>query len=145
MPNFKDTQPYFVYKRITLALQKELFLFKIFQGFNYLVRDMIVQYPEIDNTGLIFGPYLRFKWTQRAQDVHPMDHPIPFRLVTSPASAGSQINVAGEMTAASIKNQKTLNVLYPEKDIIYIEITGQNGVTPEIIDIVLKGYLIPKE
>jgi hypothetical protein len=139
------SQPFFIYRRLNLLQLTERFFYKVDQGFYYLLRDIIFKYPEIDATGAIFGPFLEFRLVQKAQDIYPDDVPIPLRLVSTPASFGNAINAAGQMTANSPRNQKTLNTMYPQKDNIEIKITGQNGVTPTVVDIVLNGYLLPIE
>jgi hypothetical protein len=139
------SQPFFVYRRLVLAQPTEKFFYRVDQGFYYLLRDIIIKYPEIDATGAIFGPFLEFRIIQKAQDIYPEDTPIPIRLISSPASYGVAINAAGQMTATQPTGAKTLNTIYPQKDNIEIRITGQNGVTPAVVDIVLNGYLLPIE
>jgi len=136
-------QPFFIYRRITLNAGTEYFIEKIEQGFYYLLREIVVAYPELDVAGAVFGPELSFEMVQKAQDIFPQDEPIPFRLVSTPGNDGIQITAGGQLTATPVKSCKTLNVMYPEKDVITIKITGQNGVNPAIIDIMLNGYLIP--
>lgn len=143
MGNFKNSQPYFVYQRITLISPIEYFFFHIDFGFYYLLRNLIVKYPEVDSTGAIFGPHLRFETVQRSTEQYAQDEPIPIELVSTPGSAGISINAAAQMTTQGPSSQKKFNVIYPHRDNIEIKISGQNGTTPELIDIVAVGYLIP--
>lgn len=143
--SISKSQPFFIYRRIVLLQPTEYFFHRVDQGFYYLLRDIIFKYPEIDATGAIFGPFLEFRLVQKAQNIYAEDVPIPLRLVSSPASFGVAINAAGQMTPVQPENQKTLNTIYPQKDNIEIKITGQNGVTPEVVEIVLNGYMIPIE
>jgi hypothetical protein len=136
-------QPYFIYRRITLNAGTEYFLEKIEQGFYYLLREIVVAYPELDVAGVNFGPELSFEMVQRAQDIFPQDEPIPFRHVSTPGNDGIQVTAGLQLTATPVKANKILNVIYPEKDNIEIKITGQNGTNPVFIDIMLNGYLIP--
>lgn len=145
MNKFENSQPYFVYKRITLTRPVEYFFHEIDYGFNYFLRYLIVKYPEIDVTGANYGPHLRFEAVERAINRRVQNTPIPFELVSTPGSAGVQINAANQMTATGPKNQKKLNVLYPYRDNIEFSISGQNGTEPELVDIVTVGYLIPNE
>lgn len=144
MNNFEGSQPYFVYQRITLTSPVEYFFYAIDYGFDYLLRNLIIKYPEVDNTGAIFGPQLSFEAVESAINRRVQNTPIPFNLVSTPGSSGVAVNAADQMTATGPKNQKKLNVLYPYRDNIEFRITGQNGTTPELIDIVTVGYLIPK-
>ena len=139
----RESQPYFIYRRILLTSPVVHFLFPVDYGFWYLLRKMYVKYPEVDITGAIFGPHLRFETYQRAANKFPQNVPIPFELITSPGSAGVTIDAAGNMTATGIKNSKLQNVVHPFRDNIEIKISGQNLITPTQIDIALHGYLIP--
>lgn len=143
MEETEKRQPYFIYRRVTLNAGTEYFIEKIEQGFYYLLREIVVAYPELDVAGVVFGPELSFRMVQKAQDIYPQDVPIPFRLVSTPGNDGIQITAGGQLTATPVKANKILNIVYPEKDSIEIKITGQNGTNPEIIDIMLNGYLIP--
>lgn len=146
LDTIRESQPYFIYQRITLAAPINYFLFPIDYGFWYLLRKIYVKYPEIDATGLIFGPVpLRFETYQRAANKFPQNVPIPFDLVGTPGSAGVSVDAAGNMTATGCKNSKLQNVVHPFRDNIEIQISGQNTATPAVIDIALHGYLIPSK
>jgi len=137
--------PYFVYRRLTLAAAIEYFMFHIEYGFYYLLRELRVKYPEIDAGGVTFGPQLSFKAVRRSTNTYFQDAPIPFNLLTTPGSSAVQVNAASQMTATPPKNNKVLNILFPYRDNIELQVSGQNGTTPTICDIVLVGYLIPFE
>lgn len=143
MNNFEGSQPYFIYQRLTLTNTVEHFLFPVDYGFNYLLRDIVTKYPEVDAAGATFGPDLSFTPVHTYQSRKTSNVPVPFGLVSTPGSAGVQVNAAAQMTATGPKNQKKFNVIFPYRDSIHIEITGQNGTTPVLVDIVLVGYLIP--
>lgn len=143
--NFIGSQPYFIYKRIQLTSVKAFFLHPIDYGFDYLLRNIIVKYPEVDSTGANYGPKLRFESVETSASRRVQNVPIPFELVTTPGSAGVQINAALQMTATGPNAKKMINVVHPYRDNIHIEITGQNGTLPVIVDIVTVGYLIPNK
>lgn len=143
MNNLSGSQPYFIYQRLTLINTVEHFLQSVDFGFDYLLRNLIVKYPEVDAAGATFGPDLSFTPVNSYADMKTSNFPVPFGLVATPGSAGVQVNAAAQMTATGPKNQKKFNVVFPYRDRIHIEITGQNGTTPVLVDIVLVGYLIP--
>ena len=138
----RDSQPYYIYKRLTLNSPYAYFFEPIDYGFWYLLRKIYVKYPE--NDGVLFGPHLRFETYQRAANKFPQNVPIPFELVSSPGSAGVSIDAAtGNYTATPVKNAKNQNVVHPYRDNIELTVTGQNLTTPQSIDIMLLGYYIP--
>ena len=143
MDKLQGSQPYFIYERITLVSPIEYFLHTIDYGFFYLLRSIVVQYPEIDSTGAIFGPHLRFESVETTVNHRVQNEPIPFELVTTPGSSGVAVNAADQLTATQPLNQKKFNVVHPNRDVIEFRISGQNGTTPELVDIMLVGYLIP--
>lgn len=145
LDSIRESQPYFIYKRILLNTPTARFLHTIDYGFWFLLRKIICKYPQVDVTGAIFGPNLRFETYQTAANKFPQNVPIPFELVSSPGSTGVTIDAAGNMTATPVKNAKLQNVVHPYRDTIDIRITGQNLTTPTQIDIMLLGYYLPEK
>lgn len=144
MSNLQNSQPYFIYRRLILTKQVEYFLFDIDYGFNYLLRNINVRFPEIDSTGAVYGPTLNFESIENSVGRRAQNEPIPFNLLATPGSSGVSVNGSGQMTSASLKNKKMLNVAYPYRDTIQFKVSGQDGITPVAVDIVLIGYLVAK-
>lgn len=145
LDSLRESQPYYIYKRIELNTPTARFLHTIDYGFWYLLRKIHFKYPSVDVTGAIFGPNLRFETYQTAANKFPQNVPIPFELVGSPGSTGVTIDAAGNMTATPVLNAKLQNVVHPYRDTIDFRITGQNLTTPTQIDIMLIGYYIPEK
>jgi hypothetical protein len=143
LDSIRESQPYFIYKRIPLSTTAAYFFHQIDYGFWYLLRKVYVKYPEIDVTGLIFGPRIRVESYQRGSNKIPQNVPIPFELFCTPGGNSVTVSAGGQMTATGPKNTKLQNVVYPYRDNIELTITGQNTITPIQVDIVLLGYLIP--
>lgn len=141
----REAQPYFIYGRLTLNAPTNYFLFPIDYGFWYLLRKVHIKYPEVDQTGAIFGPHLRVEMYERASNKWPQNAPVSFELFATPGSAGVTITAGGQMTATGPKNAKLINKIFPYRDNLQLEVSGQNTVTPAVIDICLLGYLIPEK
>lgn len=137
--------PYFVYRRLTLTAPTEHFFFHIEYGFYYLLRELRVKYPEINTAGAVYGPQLEFKAVRRSTNTYFQDAPVPFNLICTPGSSGVQDSATNNLTATPPKNNKLLNILFPNRDNVELQVEGQNGTTPTVCDIVLVGYLIPFE
>jgi len=141
----KESQPYYIYKRLILNTPVVYFLHQIDYGFWYLVRQIHVKYPEVDASGLNFGPKLGLSFRQPGSNRWPQNIPVPDDLFCTPGSSGVTIFPGFEMTSTPLKGAKLQNISHPFRDNIEIQITGQNLVTPYQIDIMILGYYIPVE
>lgn len=141
----RECQPYFIHRRVALISSVEYVIHPIDYGFWYLLRKIVVKYPEYDVTGLIYGPKLRIELFQRAQNKLPQNVPIPDDLFCTPGSNNVRITLGGQMTASSPTSAKLQNIVYPFRDGIELRLYGQNGVTPTFAEIVFIGYLVPAD
>lgn len=140
----RESQPYYIYHRVSLAGPEGYFFHAIDYGFWYLMRRIHCAFPEVDAAAAAFYPELRVNFNLRATNVWPQNVPIPFRLFSTPNSEGVQVNAANQLTATGPKNVKLLNIVYPFRDNIELYITGQNPPgSPPFVDICSIGYLIP--
>lgn len=139
----RESQPFFIYKRVELTAPINYFLFTIEYGYWYFLRKIFSKYPEVDTAGAVFGPHLKVEAYQRGGNIWPQNNPVPLELFTTPGSAGVTMLATGEMTATGPKAAKFQNVVYPYRDNIELQISGQNLTTPVQCDIMLQGYLIP--
>lgn len=141
----RESQPYYIYKRVSLAGPEGYFFNAIDYGFWYLLRRLHIKYPEIDPAGAVFYPDIAINTLQRAANIWPQNVPVPPRLYGTPAKEGVQINATGQMTATGPKNVKLLNTVYPFRDNIEFYISGQTPTGPLVVDVCCIGYLIPAE
>jgi len=138
----REVQPYYVYQRVTLNSPQCFWLFTIDYGFYYLLRRIVIKYPEISALG-VYGPHLRFELYQRAQDTLQQVEPIPDDLFCTPGPNGVLIDAGGNMSESAPKAGKLLNIVYPFRDNLEVRVNGWNGTSPVICDIMMQGYLIP--
>lgn len=138
----KETQPFFIYKRLELTEPTVYFFYQLDYGFWYLLRRVHTKYPELDSQGS-FGPTLRLEFYQMAQTKTPQNVPIPDVLFCTPSSRAVQIDPAGMTTATQPKNAKLQNIVYAFRDNIQIKVTGQDLTNPKHVDIMLVGYQLP--
>jgi len=154
----QQVQPYFIYKRLTLANYLEFFTFQIESGFNYLLRRFTAQWPSVSLIGPFYGPMLDFEFFHSSGWKIPQVDPIPGEVTTSPAGYES-VEVAAvvgptspvyppggvDLSASMRGSQIVLNYLYPWRDVIELRVTGQlAGHRPTVVDILLEGYYIPE-
>lgn len=142
----RESQPWYIYKRVQLTSPTGYFFEPIDYGFWYLLRRVHVQFPELDPAGAVTYPQLNMYMVERGSNKIPQNVPIPFRLFCTPGAEGVQVNAANQLTATGPKNVKLINKVFPYRDNIELYISGQNPIgSPAFIDIALVGYLIPSK
>jgi hypothetical protein len=134
-------QPYFFYQRVNLILPITYLFFTIDYGFWYLLRQIHVKYPSDD--GAIGFNNLEVFAIQKASSKEPQNIPIPFTLFGTPGNSGIQLFPGNQMTAGRPQSAKLQNVVYPFRDTMEFQISGQNIAGPPILDICLIGYYVP--
>lgn len=140
----RESQPYYIYKRVMLTSPTGYFFNAIDYGFWYLLRRIHVQFPELDAAGAVIYPQLEMYMVEKGSNKIPQNVPIPFRLFCTPGAEGVQVNAGSQLTATGPKNAKLINKVFPFRDNVEIYISGQNPIgNPPFIDIALVGYMIP--
>lgn len=140
----RDSQPYYIYKRVQLTSPTGYFFNAIDYGFWYLLRRIHVQFPELNPAGAVVYPQLNMYMVERGSNKIPQNVPIPFRLFCTPTAEGVRVNAANQLTATGPKNVKLINKVLPFRDNIELYISGQNPIgNPPFVDITTIGYLIP--
>lgn len=136
----KGIQPFFIYRRITLSSPVEYMFYALDYGFYYLLRTIHVKYAE--NNGVAQFPDLNIFAVQKGSGKEAQNRPIPVNLFCTPGNAGVILSGA-TVTTGIPKAAKLQNVVYPFRDNMEFQITGQSGGVPTFVDIVLLGYYIP--
>jgi len=140
----RDSQPFYIYKRVMLTSPTGYFFHAIDYGFWYLLRRIHATFPELDPAGAVTYPQLEMYMVEKGSNKIPQNVPIPFRLFSTPGAEGVQVNAASQLKATGPKNAKLLNLVFPCRDNLEIYISGQNPIgNPPFIDIALIGYLVP--
>lgn len=137
----RDSQPYFIYQRVTLNAPLNYMFFPLDYGFWYLLRQIHAKFP-MQQAGISY-PELDIFAVQKGINKEPQNVPIPLNLFTTPGSSGITFTAPNDMTAGVMKGAKLQNVVYPFRDNMEFQITGQTGAVPSLVDICLIGYYIP--
>ena len=138
--SMKGIQPFFIYQRVALTGPLAYMFYALDYGFYYLLRSIHVKYAETN--GIVQFPSLNIFAVQKGSGKEAQNVPIPINLFCSPGNAG--ITLTGANTnVASVKAAKLQNVVYPFRDNMEFQISGQTGVVPANVDIMLLGYYIP--
>lgn len=137
----RESQPYFIYQRVTLNAPLNYMFFALDYGFYYLLRQIHAKFP-MQQAGIGY-PELEIAAVQRAINKEPQNVPIPINLFCTPGSSGIVFSGPSDMTAGTMKAAKLQNVVYPFRDNLEFQITGQSAGVPSIVDICLIGYYIP--
>jgi hypothetical protein len=134
--------PYFIYQRVATTGPEGYFYQTIDFGYWYFLRKIITRWPEIDAAGANFAPDIRVEILDRGIGKRIQSEPIPFRLFSTPNSAGLQINAGGLVGASQPSAEKLINTFYPNGIQLAFSITGQNTVLPlpPWVDVCLLGY-----
>lgn len=140
----RECQPYYIYKRVSLAGPQGYFFHAIDYGFWYLMRRLHCVYAD-DNLVKDY-PDLSATFNLRATNVWPQNLPIPLRLFATPNEPGVRATAAKVTAPTSPKNVKLLNIVYPFRDNIEIYISGHIPPNnPLFVDLLSIGYLIPND
>lgn len=133
-------QPFFIYRRVALTSPLSYMFYALDYGFYYLLRTIHAKYAE--NDGVTQFPDLNIFAVQKGSGKEPQNVPIPLTLFCTPGNAGIVLS-GTNTTAGRPKAAKLQNVVYPFRDNMEFQITGQSGGLPSFVDIALIGYYIP--
>lgn len=141
----RESQPYYIYQRVSLTGPEGYFFHAIDYGFWYLMRRLHCVWSQ-DNLVANF-PELSVNFNLRASNKWPQNVPTPLRLFATPNNPTvRQTALTTRTFSAGPKNVKLLNIVYPFRDNIEIYVYGQNPPNqPPFVDIMSVGYLIPNE
>lgn len=152
-PN-SEAVPNYIFKRLNLTHFREYFVHQFDNGWNYLLRQVVIKWPEITHPvgGLTVGPQLYFEFFSESGSLTRQAQPLPGQLFTSPAGYDVEVSAAPlpvdtdcfsvNFTAQAPKYVAKINWLFPYKGALRIDITGQAGapIVPAYVDIFLMGY-----
>lgn len=137
----RTNQPFFIYRRVTLNVPVAYMFFQLDYGFWYLLRKVHAKYAEQD--GANYFPPLNIFAVQKGINKETQNAPVPLNLFTTPGSAGL-VYTAPDVSCGSVKFAKLQNIVYPFRDNLEFQITGQNLATgPAYVDLCLIGYYMP--
>lgn len=140
----KGIFPFLIYQRINMIGAKNRFLFPIEAGYWFFLRFIRAKWAELDAAAATFAPEINIEVVESAVHRVHQNNPFPFRLITSPASHGVQINAGGQLTATGPRREKTLDEMRPYRDNITLLLSGQNATPfPAFVDVAVVGYMIP--
>lgn len=111
-------------------------------GYYYLLRFIRYKHAELNAAATVFNNGLSIELTEEASNHRPQNNPIPLRFLSTPGSAGVQLDAAGGATATGPKADRLLNKIFPGRSNIVLLVTGYTATFPPWIDIVLHGYQI---
>jgi len=138
--SMQGVQPFFIYRRVALTGPVSYMFYALDYGFFYLLRTIHARYAETD--GVVQYPNLNIFAVQKGSGKEPQNQPIPINLFCTPGNAGI-VDSGGVYTVGSVKAAKLQNVVYPFRDNMEFQITGQAGGLPLSVDIMLLGYYVP--
>lgn len=137
---FQGIQPFFIYRQVALAGPISYMFYALDYGFYYLLRTIHAKYAE--NDGVTQFPDLNIFAVQKGAGKESQNVPIPINLFCTPGNSG--VILSGANTTAGIpKAAKLQNIVYPFRDNMEFQISGQAGGLPLFVDIMLIGYYIP--